>query len=161
MPVARPYMPDGKKVAEAIQLDLKDVGITVELRTYDWAIYLDKTKHGEHDMALLGWSGDNGDPDNFLNVLLSIPATTIPAQNIAFWRNTEFNDAIQQAKTITDQPQRAALYQKAQQVFHADPPWVCLAHNLQTVVLRDDVQGYVLYPSTRKDFRHVAIGGSR
>lgn len=159
MPVARPYMPDGKKVAEAIQLDLKEVGITAELVTYDWSVYLEKTKRGEHDMALLGWSGDNGDPDNFLNVLLSIPATTIPAQNISFWRNVEFNDLIQKAKTVTDQAERAELYRKAQHVFHADPPWVCLAHNLQTVVLRDDVEGWVLYPSTRKDFRSVSLGG--
>jgi ABC-type transport system substrate-binding protein len=109
-------------------------------------------------MALLGWSGDNGDPDNFLNVLLSIQATTIPAQNIAFWRNTEFDALIQQGKTSTDAAVRERAYRKAQQVFHADPPWVCLAHNLQSVVLRDDVEGYVLYPSTRKDFRRVRIG---
>ena len=157
MPVPRPYMPDGKKVAEAIQLDLKDVGITANMVTYDWATYLDATKKGEHDMALLGWSGDNGDPDNFLNVLLSVAATEIPAQNIAFYKNAEFNRLITEAKETVDQARRTELYLKSQEVFHADPPWVCLAHNLQSVVLRDEVEGYVLYPSTRKDFRRVYL----
>lgn len=158
MPVARPYMPDGKKVAESIQLDLKEVGINAELITYDWSTYLDKVNNGEHDMALLGWSGDNGDPDNFLYNLLSRQAASQkPSQNIAFYTNADFDALITQAKQVTDQGQRAELYVKAQQVFHQDPPWVCLAHNLQTVVLRSDVRGFVLYPDTRKDFRPVSF----
>jgi ABC-type transport system substrate-binding protein len=156
MPVSRPYMPDGKKVAEAIQLDLRSVGIDARLTTYDWATYLDKVNTGEHDMALLGWSGDNGDPDNFLYNLLSINAADQkPSQNIAFWRNAEFDRLITEAKRTTDQAARSVLYRQAQEVFHRDPPWVCLAHNLQTVVVRSDVEGLVLYPDTRKDFRPV------
>ncbi|MEK7485713.1 MAG: ABC transporter substrate-binding protein, partial [Planctomycetota bacterium] len=71
MPVPRPYIPNGRKVAEAIQADLAKVGITIDIVSYEWGTYLDKTKYGEHSMALLGWTGDNGDPDNFLYVLLS------------------------------------------------------------------------------------------
>ncbi len=156
MPVTRPYMPDGKKVAEFIQLDLRDIGIQADLVTFEWATYLDKVNNGDHDMALLGWSGDNGDPDNFLFNLLSVQAASQkPSQNIAFWKNAEFDGLIRQAKLVTDQAERAALYRSAQAVFHSDPPWVCLAHNLQTVVVRDDVRGFVLYPDTSKDFRPV------
>ena len=158
MPVARPYMPDGKKVAESIQLDLKEVGIEATLVTYDWATYLDKVNHGEHDMALLGWSGDNGDPDNFLYNLLSVTAASqLPTQNIAFYKNAAFDAAITKAKTITAQEDRAALYRTAQQIFHGDPPWVCLAHNLQVVVTQGSVDGYVLYPNARRDFRTVSV----
>ncbi len=157
MPVARPYMPDGKKVAEAIQLDLAEVGIQVDLVTYDWATYLERTKKGDHDMALLGWTGDNGDPDNFLFVLLSKTAATKPANNISFYRNEEFNSLLVRAKESTDPAERESLYRQAQVVFHADPPWVCMAHNIQTVVLHQDVEGYVLYPTGRKDFRGVRL----
>lgn len=158
MPVTRPYMPDGKKVAESIQLDLAEAGITVELVTYDWATYLDKVNNGEHEMALLGWSGDNGDPDNFLYNLLSVQAASQkPSQNIAFYKNPKFDALITQAKRVTDQAERAKLYVQAQEVFHEDPPWVCLAHNMQTVVLRSDVRGFVLYPDTSKDFRPVSF----
>ena len=98
MPVARPYMPDGKKVAESIQMDLAEVGITADLVTYDWATYLDRVNNGDHDMALLGWSGDNGDPDNFLYNLLSIQAASQkPPQNIAVYRNAEFDRLITDA----------------------------------------------------------------
>lgn len=70
MPVTRPYIPQPKKIAEVMQNDFAKIGVTVNLVTEDWATYLDKTSAGEHSMALLGWTGDNGDPDNFLYVLL-------------------------------------------------------------------------------------------
>ena len=70
MPVPRPYMPDGAKVAEAIQKNLADVGITAKIVSYEWATYLEKASNGEADAFLLGWTGDNGDADNFIYILL-------------------------------------------------------------------------------------------
>ena len=58
---------------------------------------------------------------------------------------------------MTEQPTRAELYRKAQVVFHDDPPWACLAHNLQVVVTQSSVNGWILYPNTRHDFRSVTI----
>ena len=57
----RPYLLSPDKVAAAIIADLEAVGIKAQKVTYDWPTYLDKTEHGEHDMAVMGWSGDNGD----------------------------------------------------------------------------------------------------
>jgi len=151
MPVARPYNPNGKKVAEIMQAQLAKVGIKAEIVSYEWGTYLDKTAHGEHDMALLGWTGDNGDPDNFLFVLLSIPATEIPAQNIAFWKNQKFNDLITQAKETSDQAKRTQLYLQAQVVFHDEAPWVTIAHSNVVQPMKKTVQGFLLYP-TGKDF---------
>ena len=66
LPVPRPYIPDGSALAAAIQSDLRHVGIKAKIVTFDWGTYLEKvTKHGEHDTAMLGWSADLGDPDNF------------------------------------------------------------------------------------------------
>src|SRR5690606_33157507 len=70
MPVSRPYNPDAKRVAEMIKADLAKIGVRINLLTYDWATYRAKLQAGEHAMALFGWTGDTGDPDNFLYVLL-------------------------------------------------------------------------------------------
>ena len=70
MPVPRPYMPDGAKVAEVIQKNLEDVGIPSKIVTFEWATYLEKAKNGEADAFMLGWTGDNGDADNFIYTLL-------------------------------------------------------------------------------------------
>ena len=56
-------------MGEMMQADLKDQHQS-KLVTYDWPTYLDKSRKGEHALIQLGWSGDNGDPDNFLHVLL-------------------------------------------------------------------------------------------
>ncbi|MFN7976135.1 MAG: ABC transporter substrate-binding protein [Acidobacteriota bacterium] len=160
MPNPRPYMPDPQKVAESLIADLAEVGIRARMVSYDWATYLAKTEAGEHDLALMGWSGDNGDPDNFLYILLSKDATKNPATNIAFWKNDAYSDLVAQAKVAVDHDKRAELYKKAQQIFHEEAPWVPLAHSMQVIFLKKGVEGFVLYPTQRKDFSYVDLTSS-
>ncbi len=155
MPVSRPYNPNGKKVAEIMQANLAEIGIDASITSYDWGTYLDKTDMGEHDTALLGWTGDNGDPDNFLWVLLSEPAAEKPAGNISFWKNAEFTALIKEAKETADQSKRVDLYEQAQVVFHEEAPWVTLAHSLVVVPMKDQVQDFVLYPTGKRVFTSV------
>ena len=155
MPVARPYNPDARKVAEIMQAQLVKVGIDAEIVSYEWGTYLDKTDMGEHQSAMLGWTGDNGDPDNFLWVLLSEPAAQLPAGNIALWKNKEFTDLCAKAKVTTDQAERDRLYRAAQEVFHEEAPWVPIAHSVVTVPAMDYVNDFVLYPTGKRVFKHV------
>jgi ABC-type transport system substrate-binding protein len=46
--------------------DLAKIGITVQLQTTDWAVYLNMQTNGKLSLYMLGWTGDNGDPDNFV-----------------------------------------------------------------------------------------------
>jgi ABC-type transport system substrate-binding protein len=155
MPVSRPYNPNGRRMAEIMQAQLKAVGITVEIVSYEWGTYLDKTGNGEHDMCLLGWTGDNGDPDNFLWVLLSIPAANKPAGNHAFWKNEEFNSLIKEAKESADQAKRTQLYEQAQVIFHEEAPWVPVAHSQVVEPMKKTVEGFVLYPTGKRYFGPV------
>lgn len=157
MPVARPYNPNGRKVAEIMQAQLAKVGIEVEIVSYEWGTYLDKCDYGEHQAAMLGWTGDNGDPDNFLWVLLSKQAAEKPAGNIAFWKNDEFTDLIAEAKQEMDVAKRTELYEKAQVVFHDDAPWVPLAHSVVSEPMKESVQDFYLYPTGRRVFTKVWI----
>lgn len=103
MPVARPYMPDPKKMAEALQEYFRAVGVEARIISYDWGTYLEKTSQGEHDMMLLGWTGDNGDPDNFLHTLLSSDAAIRgSANNRAFYRNQELDTILKRAQRALD-----------------------------------------------------------
>ena len=156
MPVARPYNPNGRKVAEAMQADLAKVGIKVTIVSYDWGTYLKKSSMGEHDMVLLGWTGDNGDPDNFLNVLLSANAAKAkPAQNRAFWRNAEFTKLIDDAKIITDTAERTKLYERAQVIFEEEAPWKPIAHSIVVEPMLKSVNGFKLDPVGKRRFKEV------
>jgi ABC-type transport system substrate-binding protein len=154
MPVARPYNPNARRIAEIIQQNFADVGVESEIVSYDWGTYLDRVDAGDHMTGMLGWTGDNGDPDNFLFVLLSIPAANAGG-NIAFWRNEEFNDLIVEAKQTFDQERRTELYEEAQVIFHEEAPWVPLAHSVVTVPVRDNVRNFVIYPTGKRVFQRV------
>ncbi|MGA1196856.1 MAG: ABC transporter substrate-binding protein [Candidatus Latescibacterota bacterium] len=157
MPVPRPYMPQPMKIAQAIQADLKAVGIEAEIVTYEWGTYLDKVQRGQHDMALLGWTGDNGDPDNFLYVLLDKSATQIPANNIAFYRSEPLHQVLIDAQQSSDQETRTALYRQAQEIVFRDAPWVPLVHAAQTAAFNKRVLGFQLHPTGSKWFQNVQI----
>jgi ABC-type transport system substrate-binding protein len=158
MPVARPYNPNGRKVAEAMQADLAKVGVKVKIVSYDWGTYLKKSSNGEHDMVLIGWTGDNGDPDNFLHVLLSKHAAkTKPAQNRAFWRNDEFTALTDEAKITTDVAKRTALYKQAQVVFEREAPVHPIAHSIVVQPMLTKVHGFKLDPVGKRRFKEVWI----
>lgn len=157
LPVPRPYIPDGRALAEVIQSELRNIGIKAKIVTFDWGTYLEKTKYGEHDMAMLGWSADLGDPDNFFYFLLSKSSAEKPAGNIAFYRSDAMQDVLEKAVATSDRDERIALYKKAQQIFHEDVPWVPLAHAKQVLVVNKKVKNLTLNPLNWKYLRNVSL----
>ena len=157
LPVPRPYIPNGRMLAEVIQSDLKQVGIQTEIVSPDWGTYLEKTKNGQHDMAMLGWSADFADPDNFLYYLLSKSSAKKPAGNIAFYRSDEMQSVLDRARVDTKMEIRTQLYKEAQSLFHRDVPWVPLAHAKQIVVAQKNVRRLKLHPTSFKYLRNVEI----
>nr|WP_282021048.1 ABC transporter substrate-binding protein [Planomicrobium okeanokoites] len=145
MPVPRPYMPDGQKVAEAIQSDLAEVGITAEIVSYEWATYLEKAANGEADAFLLGWTGDNGDADNFLYVLLD--QDNIGSNNYTYYENQELHDILIEAQTEVDEDVRNELYAQAQEIIHEDAPWVPLAHSTPLLAGGSNVVNFKPHPT--------------
>ncbi|MRX73759.1 ABC transporter substrate-binding protein [Bacillus lacus] len=127
MPVARPYMPEGMKVAEVLQASFEKIGVKAKIVTYDWATYLDKASKGEADTFLLGWTGDNGDPDNFIYTLLD--KDSIGSNNYSYFSNDELHDILIEAQSDPDQDKRNELYKKAQEIVHEEAPWIPLVHS--------------------------------
>jgi dipeptide transport system substrate-binding protein len=145
MPVARPYMLNARRAAELLQNDFAQIGVNVEIVSYEWAEYLERSKAEDRDGAvILGWTGDNGDPDNFLHTLLGCDA--VGGNNRAQWCNEEFNNLVLQAKQTTDVAERTRLYEEAQVVFKREAPWVTLDHSLAVVPMRKEVTGFVQSP---------------
>jgi len=160
MPIPRPYMPDGKGIAQAMQQDLKEVGVTAKLVTREWGTYLQETGEGAHPMALLGWTGDNGDPDNFLNVLLgSASATPTDALNIAYYKNPEVDKLLQQGQSTIVESEREQAYMEAQELLVEDTPWVPIAYAKPPLGFQKNVQGYQASPTGGEAFNTVTLSG--
>lgn len=129
MPVQRPYNPNARRMAEVIQADWAKIGVKAEIVSYEWGEYLKRSKDKNRDGAvLLGWTGDNGDPDNFLAVLLGCDG--VGGSNRAQWCYKPFEDLIQKAKVVADPAERTKLYEQAQIVFKQQAPWATIAHSV-------------------------------
>lgn len=156
MPVPRPYIPQGKKIAEAMQAEFEKIGVKTNLVTEEWATYLEKTGKGEHSMALLGWTGDNGDPDNFLYVLLDKDNAKAPdAGNISFYKNDQLHEILIKAQQSSDVNERTELYKQAQEIIHNDAPWVPLVHSTPPLLGKKNIVGFNPHPTGSDKFTKV------
>ncbi|PID41079.1 MAG: ABC transporter substrate-binding protein [Proteobacteria bacterium] len=145
MPVQRPYNPNARRMAELIQADFAKVGVEAEIVSYEWGEYLKRSKDKNRDGAvLLGWTGDNGDPDNFLAVLLGCDG--VGGSNRANFCYQPFEDLLQKAKVVSDPAERTRLYQKAQVIFKEQAPWATIAHSVVFEPVRKEVVDFRIDP---------------
>ena len=157
MPVQRPYNPNAKRIAELMQADLAKVGIKAEIKSFEWGEYRKRMQAGEHQMGMLGWTGDNGDPDNFLHTLLGCDAANSGGSNVAKFCYKPFEDLVQKAKVTTDVKERTKLYEQAQVVFKEQAPWFTIAHAVQLKPMSKNVIDFKLSPFGRHSFYGVDI----
>jgi dipeptide transport system substrate-binding protein len=156
LPVTRPYNPDGKRMGEMIQADWEKIGVKTKLITYEWAEYRKRAKSGEHQVVMFGWSGDNGDPDNFFVPLLGCEAVKGGGNN-ARWCNKAFEDLVIKAAQTSKQADRAKLYEQAQVIFKEEAPWITLAHSVRFDPVRKEVKGYKMDATAHHYFDKVDL----
>jgi peptide/nickel transport system substrate-binding protein len=157
MPVSRPYYPNPKDIATAIAADLAKAGIKVSLQTVDWATYLDKRKNGLLPLYMLGWTGDNGDPDNFVCYFFCMDAKDTPIMREGFVADKEVSDLLKQAATLIKQEERAPLYQEAEQLIHDRVLRVFIANNQPPLGFTANVEGYIPNPTGTEFFNTVVV----
>ena len=158
----RLYMTSPERVARFLQASLGAIGIKIELRLLPISQFRAAVQAGEHDLALFGWLGDTGDPDNFLYVLFhSENAVVGAANNIAFFRDPEVDQLLIEAQGVTDQERRARLYRAVQERIGDEVPWVPIAHSEYVVAARKDIVNVVLSPLGRLAYGAIARAGAR
>jgi len=157
----RPYLPNPLRAAEMIKADLEKAGIPVEIVPNEWGVHLSRTSHGEHEMALMGWVGDNGDAANFLDVLLDKDTATLgSALNICFWMNDAYHDLMVAARTELDPEKRAALYRKSQEIVFEEAPMVPLAHAESLLASRANVSNILFEVTGDILFQKATVSSS-
>ncbi|MFB4392585.1 MULTISPECIES: ABC transporter substrate-binding protein [unclassified Pseudomonas] len=155
MPVQRPYNPNAKLMAEMLQSDWNKLGLKVRIVSYEWGEYLKRMKTGEHDIALIGWTGDNGDPDNWLGTLFGCAA--IGSNNYSRWCDTEYDALVLKAKQVSDPEQRTTLYKQAQQRLKQQVPITPVAHSTVNQPISAKVQDFKVSPFGRNVFSEVSV----
>ncbi len=154
-PATRPYNPDGEGIGQAMAADLAAVGIEVQLdNAGDWATYLDYRRNGELiGLYQLGWTGDNGDPDNFSGYFFG---KCNQAQE-GYFDFPEICETLTEAKTLIEQEDRAPLYMEADALLAENVGRINIAHANVPLIFRSEVKGWVPNPLGTELVRFVTI----
>ena len=155
MPVQRPYNPDGAGIGEAQAAYLAEIGLDVTLNNVgDWAAYLAARANGElTGLYQLGWTGDNGDPDNFLGYFY----TNQPKAAEGYYYNPEVDALLMQARVMTDQAAREPIYQQVDMMMHEEVGRIYIAHSRVPFAFSSRVSGYVTNPLGTEHYKFVTV----
>lgn len=132
-----------KAVAEAIQAQVAELGIKMNIRIVDWGVHLDTLANGQFSMFRMGWVVDYLDPDNFLYV--NLHSSNIGEKgNYARYSNAEADKLMAEARIATDPAKRIELYQKAEQIIVDDAPWLFLFYYYNNLATQKWTHGATL-----------------
>ena len=150
---ARPYnQKGGQDLANMIQGYLAKVGVDVSITQYDWTTYKTKVQTDPYDICFYGWTGDNGDPDNFMNLL----ADTNWSMNVAHWQDEEYKALIAEGLATPDGDERDAIYLKCEQMVAEKQPWVLISHSKNLLGINPKVKDFYYHPTGVAFFKGVS-----
>ena len=155
MPVARFYFPQPKELGEYIQAQLQELGVTTEIQSPDWGTqYLPDVRDGKAELFMLGWGGDNGDPDNFLcQFFCGAESSFFSKDGQAAPPDEALATLLKEASATTDPAKRTQMYEQANQIVHDLVLAVPLGHRSPPIGFRASGTGYTASP-----LQHVLVG---
>lgn len=143
MNIQRAYNPNALTMAKLIQADLKEIGIKVNIISYEWATFLQRIKQGEHQSVLLGWTADHPDPDNFFTSLLSCSSVN-SGSNSTLWCNKAFDNLLLKSLETTNIKLRKEYYSQALAIIAQEIPLLPLAHSKRYQARANNVKGDIM-----------------
>ena len=143
-------MQSPKSMATAIQGDLAKIGVTVDIKTFEWGAYLNKYGAGfgtDADMAAMSFMLDPGDPAPYLGLVADSAASAPAGFNGGYYKSATVDKLLHEALATTDQAQRGKLYQQVSQQMSKDVPWIFIDNQIQNAAFSTKVHDLKLHPS--------------
>ena len=127
-----------KKLAIAVSsIWKKNLGVNVKLENQEWKTFLDTRHQGNFDVARAGWCADYNEPTSFLNMLLSDSSN-----NTAHYKSETYDKLVSDTLKVTDEAERTALYQKAEEQLDKDSAIVPVYYYVNARLVKPWVGGY-------------------
>jgi peptide/nickel transport system substrate-binding protein len=152
LPVTRFYYPSPKEMGEAMAADLAKAGINVTMELAgDWATYLGLRRTGQLvGLYMLGWGGDNGDPDNFSCYFWQYQRTPDqviePLMREGWYKNQEVAKLCYEGLITVDPAQRETIYKQTEVLLHDDVARVFVDHYNTPLIFSQKIRGYIPEP---------------
>jgi peptide/nickel transport system substrate-binding protein/oligopeptide transport system substrate-binding protein len=129
-----------QRIAEVLQDQLKQIGMTLELRRLDWAAHIKVVDDGGAGFFRQGWVADYPDPENFLTVLFHSRNAGAPG-NTSRYRSAKVDKLLDEADAMPVGPARDRRYAEAEQAILDDAVWVPLYHYTSRALIKPFVKG--------------------
>jgi peptide/nickel transport system substrate-binding protein len=142
-------------IAAVLQQQLREVGIALDIRTFEFATFFSDVTSGAYQLYSLRWIGGNEDPDIFEYAFHSAKFPPHGA-NRSYYSNPRVDALIDQARSEPDQNTRKQLYAEIQQILAEELPYVNLWYLDNILVHSKRVRGLTLNPSGNYDFLKTA-----
>ena len=149
--------------ATILQQDLRQIGVEMDVRSYEFATFFGDVLAGNFQMITMQWVGVT-DPDMLRRVFHS--AQTPPAGfNRGYYSNPEVDRLIDLASAATDEAERRKYYSAAQKLIAEDLPYVSLWHKTNVAIAQTTIDGLQLGPQAHmrvlKDVRKAGTASGR
>ena len=151
--VSRPYMPTPEQVFTNLSAQLEDVGITVKAAPDKWSPdYLDRVQaSANHDIHLLGWTGDYNDTDNFVGVFFGREKPEFG------FDNPELFKALDEARQESVLEEQTPLYEQINEDIAKYVPAVPLAHPAPSLAFAPRVTSYPASPVNDEVYNMIKL----
>jgi peptide/nickel transport system substrate-binding protein len=142
-------------MAAVLQQQLREVGIALDIRTYEFATFFSDITKGAYQMYSMRWIGGNQDPDIFEYVFDS---SSFPPKraNRTFYSNARVDELIREGRSTLDQQKRKIIYGEIQRIVAEDLPYINLWYLDNVLVHTNRVRGIELNPAGNYDFLRTA-----
>lgn len=127
--------------AQVVQQNLAEVGIRATINAPEWAQWLELEGSGNYDVYLCGWIGLT-DADLYYY----LQHRTGEVFNFTGYSNPEFDQLVEEGRSITDFDQRFAIYERANQILVDDAPYIYFYSPLGLRAYTPEVKGFVTRP---------------
>ena len=153
--VSRPYMPDPARNFQAFAASLDKSGFKVIPKSAPWRPdYVSRVQAGTAGaLNLIGWTGDFGDPDNFIGTFFRTK------QGQWGFNNPKLFALLNKALIETNLTKRAALYRQANNMIMEFLPGVPYVHTKPALAFQKNVVGYIPSPVSLEPFSTVRFVG--
>jgi peptide/nickel transport system substrate-binding protein len=144
-----------RQVASAIQANLRDVGINVELQTIESSSMFSTTKSGNYEMSLSYTTSDTIDPDQLVGFTAVNPerANAFHTQ----WKDPRVNELYEQERRTLDGEPRGKMFQEIEARVHEGAPFIFLYNQAETYASRKNVDGFQVLPTSNYSLEDVTV----
>ena len=135
------------RIAQMVQAQLAPLNISTNIRTLEWAEWLQEQGDGNYDTFVCSWNG-NIDPDDFFYA----QHRTGEVFNFTGYSNPTVDELLDDGRQTADAEERTAVYEQINRIIVDEAPYIYLYNPLEINVYRTDVEGFEARPDQAIQF---------